>query len=308
MPRSNAPRTRHTVVPAVPARPFAPPEGFVETKSNTSNSTDISEAFSNLKGKQIWHLTAPAGVPLASLETLALDAVATERPVLSHKGVQYRLREDKLGAEKTKALLLPDQEGRIYRRERLPVVQTFHLEQVVDIPNHATLSKDETQTTIKKLSKPLPSKPEHLRMRYRPFGSVNGPLEPVGPNFGDSEHEVTFKEPIGLPNDREPKKRKHPDTENDKILPDSKIEKVAKGDSPRKKAKKAHAQPSVNGGSEREDRVTTADQEDDERGREKTHHRKASEQKSTKKRKEETSQERRARREERKRKKKGKDS
>jgi hypothetical protein len=293
------------VIPAVPARPFVPPEGFVATKSHISKSTDISKAFSDLKGKQIWHLTAPVGVPLSSLETLALDAVATEQPILSHKGVQYRLREDQLGAEKTKALLVPDQQGRVFRRERLPVVQTFHLEQVVDIPNYATLSKDETQTAIKKLSKPLPSKPKHLRMRYRPFGSADGPVEPLGPNSEDSEPEVTFKEPIGLPKDREPKKRKHPDTEIDTSQPDSKIEKGAKGDSPRKKAKKAHAQPPVNGGSKREEPVAASDHEDEERGREKTHHPKASEHKSSKKRKDPTSQERRARREERKRKEAG---
>lgn len=293
-PCANNGLSRQRTIPAVPARPFAPPDGFSKTPGFSSKSTDVSKAFSNLKGKQIWHITAPAGVSLASLETLALDAVATGQPVLSHNGVKYRVREDQLGAEKTKTLLLPDQNGRVYRRERLPVVQTFHLEQVVDLPNNVTLSQKETQNSIKKLARPLPSKPKNLRMRYTPFGSTGVP-EPAE----ESEpEEPTFKEPPSL---HEPKKRKHPDIEKGKAQPNASGESTAKTESPRKKAKKSHSHPSANGAAKPED-------QEDERGRAKTDQSQSTPHKSSKKRRDETSQERRARREEKKGKKREKES
>ena len=258
-------------------------------KKYPSKTSDISKSFSSLNGKQIWHLTAPVGVPISSIQELALDAVATGQSVFSHKGADYRLREDQLGAEKTKMLLIPDKQGKTYTRTHLPVVQTFHVEQIVSVPNNATLSTAETEKAIQKLKKPLPSKPKHLRMRYHPFGSADGEPETLGYSSEDSEMEdVSFREPSAA-TDREAKKRKRKsDIDGSKTRRESDAA-GAKGELPRKKVKKAHA-----------DAFKAGEAEDDDEGRGRTE--KATGSKSSKKGNE-TSQERKARKEERKRKK-----
>lgn len=290
---ANAVRNSQRSRPSIPAKPYTPPEGFQSMKKHPSKSSGIADSFSNLNGKQIWHITAPAGVSIASMQELALDAVATGQSVLTHKGAEYRLHEDQLGADKTKMLLVPDKQGKTYRRNPLPVVQTFHIEQLVSVPNNATLSTAETETAIQKLKKPLPSKPKHLRMRYRPFGSADGEPETLGSSSEDSEMEdVTLQEPKGASIDREDKKRKRKsDIDGSKTRPES--DKVReKAELPRKKVKKAHAD------SKEASKADDEDDESDTRGRaEKTTS------KSSKKRKDDTSQERRVRKEEKKRKK-----
>ncbi|KAI5292192.1 hypothetical protein KEM52_006548, partial [Ascosphaera acerosa] len=119
-------------------------------------------------GKQIWHITAPASVPLASITQLALDAVATAQPVLSHKGVQYRLREEQLGSNATKHLLVHDGAKGTYRKHPLRVVQTFHLEQILDGAVAAEVAP--TQGLIGKYSKPVRQQPQGLRARNTPLG------------------------------------------------------------------------------------------------------------------------------------------
>lgn len=300
-------RNRQSTTPSIPAKPFAPPDGYRPVQKHSAESTDFSKSFSDLTGKQIWHITAPVGVPVKSIQELSLDAVATGQPVLSHKGLEYCLREDQLGAEKTKVLLLPDKHGKTYHRNKLPVAQTFHVEQVVDAPNNATLSSADTESTIQRLSKPLPPKPKHLRMRYKPFGSADDAAGARGSSPEDSEkEEVNFREPEGSRIDRDAKKRKHTDNNEDsKSKAGASVEPGAKGDSPRKKAKKGHAK--FNDDTAKTDKepsqpsVPTPDHESEVRGREKTQSH-STEHKKSKKRTDETSQERRARKEEKKRK------
>ncbi|KAL1959803.1 hypothetical protein VTO42DRAFT_948 [Malbranchea cinnamomea] len=292
--------------PSIPAKPYTPPEGFQSRQKYPSKSSGISKSFSNLSGKQIWHITAPAGVPLTSIQELALDVVATGQSVLTHKGVDYRLREDQLGSEKTKILLVPDQDGKIYRRNPLPVVQTFHIEQIASVPNNATLTAAGAESAIQKLTKPLPSKPKHLRMRYKPIGSIDGGPETVGSSSEESEMEdVTFQVPKGSHLDRDVKKRKRTtdiDVSKSRLEPD---ETGSKGELPRKKVKKAHADSQTDVSKADRDRVRApaSDKEPDSCGSVE----KEAEYKSSKKRKDETSQERRARKEDKKRKKREKE-
>lgn len=263
-------------------------------KKASSQSNAIPQVFSNLDGKQVWHITAPLGVPVSSIGQFALEAIASGEPVLTHKGVKYRLHEDSLGAaEKTKSLLLPDKHGNVFRRNRQGVSQTFHIEQVVDLPNgDLSVTPD-----IKSLRKKTPKQPKNLRMRYKPFGSSNEQAETFGSASEESEAETrSFKVPAGAELDQSSKKRKH--VRVDSSIPedsDVDMEPAPPDDLTRKKSKKTSSEiPDPSSHS-----TKSAKKDAKKRGRED----KQQSPELRKKHREETSTERRARREERKRKK-----
>ncbi|WEW60506.1 hypothetical protein PRK78_005993 [Emydomyces testavorans] len=287
----------HSAQPVVPARPFRPPEGFQLMQNPPLPPLNLIDAFADLAGKQIWHITAPTAVPLASIKQLALDAVATGESVLRHKGVDYRLREDQIGVERTKSLLLPTDNGTGYLRRPEEVAQTFHVEQIVNPPTQGSKSHIEA---MKKKTKALPSQPKNLRMRYMPFGSSTA--QPEGDTSPDgSEMEVTFKAPRVVDIDGGEKKRKKEKrnyTNVDSSLRTQNgvnIESESRGDTSRKKSKKAHTHNDMH----HEGELQSPDERTEKRNRPE----KSEGQKSSKKRREETSQERRARRVEKKRKK-----
>lgn len=211
-------------------------------QKSTPLPSELTNAFSDLNGKQIWHITAPAAVPFSSIKELALDAVATGETILTHKGVDYHIREDQIGSDRTKNLLLPEKQGNIYRRHRMDVAQTFHLERIVSSPSQGLESQIEA---MKKKTRPLPSQPKNLRMRYMPFGT--SPVQTQGGmGMDDSETEITFKDPRGIKVDgetkKQKKKRKHPDTDSALNAKDGvETDTQSQGALPRKKSKKAHA-------------------------------------------------------------------
>ncbi|KAI1940093.1 hypothetical protein LOZ66_002528 [Ophidiomyces ophidiicola] len=280
-----------SIIP-IPAKPFYPPDGFKPAQNSSIPPSKLTDAFLDLSGKQLWHITAPSAAPVSAIKQLALDAVATGEPILTHKDISYRLREDQIGADKTKSFFLPDKNGKGYRRQRMDVVQTFHIEQVVDTAGQGSKSDIEA---MKKKTKPLPSQPKDLRMRYTPFGSsvVEGNHETIT----DDSH--TFKVPIGASHTDEEvktkKKRKHVDIDNTKEPRNGvDVPVQAEGKSPRKKSKKDHSQDDHG-----RQRLEEPKDSSDIRGRPE----KSADQSSSKKHRDGTSQERRARREERKRKK-----
>ncbi|OJD16681.1 hypothetical protein AJ78_03191 [Emergomyces pasteurianus Ep9510] len=293
----NTPEMDSTAPKVIPAQEFKAPEGFKLVAATAPRSPDVSKVFSNLRGKQIWHITAPAFVPMSSIRELALDAVATGDSVLTHNGVDYKLREDQIGAEKNKALLLPNEQGNTYHRHRLNVAQTFHLERIVDLANGATHS--EQSAPISKLTRPKREQPKKLKMRYKPFGSTNDQPETFGSNSSESEAEgVSFRMPQSLAQDREGKKRRKSSIEigSDKEQGER-----------RKKYKRLHSNPAdgnadiqlKNGEVHAVRKSTTTKDRGATRGR--TNEQQG--EKSSKKRRDETSQELRARKEDRKRKK-----
>ncbi|GBF63432.1 hypothetical protein TMEN_6057 [Trichophyton mentagrophytes] len=222
----------NTVIP-VPTKAYKPPPGFQFMQKSSTQPSDISQLLSDLDGKQIWHITAPIGIPVSSIESLAMDAIASGEPVLTHKGTAYRLQENQLGgSEKQKSLLVPDKNGNVYRRHKLPVSRTYHLEQVVKIPQgdsfHANGSVD-----ISALTKKPPKQPQHLQMRYKPFGSADQLPETIG--WSDEE-------PADMGRKEKHKKRKQdavlvPDEEDE--VSNTKKSLPIREDGEKKKQKKA---------------------------------------------------------------------
>lgn len=78
------------------------------------------------------------------------------------------MREEQLGTDSTKHLLLPDKFGTTYKKSSLRVVQTFHLEKVLNIaPSESTPS----QGQINKYKKPVRQQPKNImKLRNTPIG------------------------------------------------------------------------------------------------------------------------------------------
>lgn len=180
------------MVSSVTAKPFDAPAGY--TSLDMSSRSALSNA--DLQGKQVWHITAPANLPISSLTEVALDSIKSGKPIMSHKGVDYVMSEDK-GAQSGNAtlVLFPEKDG--YKPISQPVSKTLHLRQHVVIPD---LSEKQTSGTsgsnaAADVARPaitaVRPQPKGMKMRYRPPGFGSGDPGCIG---SDSESE---KEPVG---------------------------------------------------------------------------------------------------------------
>lgn len=164
----------------------------------------------------------------------------------------------------------------MYSRQRHSIDQTFHLEQIVDLPKGTAFTGDASSTGIKELNRPNREQPEKLRSNL-PLGSTNGHSQQES-----NEEGTTFRVPQEIPTEGE-RKRKHISADTRQgAQSGSEDERSEK----RKKAKTAHSQNTEQDGSSPR--------------KEKGKHKEKGEHKSGKKHRDETSEEKRERKEKKK--------
>lgn len=73
---------------------------------------------SNLQGKEIWYITAPASVPLSSIEELSLLNIKERKEILSHNGDEYSFVQDTSEAKEYTKVMVPNTAGDGYRTGR----------------------------------------------------------------------------------------------------------------------------------------------------------------------------------------------
>jgi hypothetical protein len=100
------------------ANPYTPPSGF-EAKSIDAD-TKSSKLFieSNIKGKQIWYITAPASVPLSAIEKISLRDIEKGKKVLSHNGNDYSFMQDPAQVKTYSKVLTPNSSDDGYRTSK----------------------------------------------------------------------------------------------------------------------------------------------------------------------------------------------
>jgi hypothetical protein len=162
------------------AKPFRPPAGYVQVNEDAFASNNILSDTS-LDGRQIWHISAPHDVPLTSIREIAGDALRNGKPVLSHNGVNYKLKDEDAGTRDT-AVHVPGKDG--YKLLERQIERTMHLQQQLVLPNltrkqvdqatGSTAAGDVARAPVKSVR----PQPEGLRMRYRPPGVAG--VEEVG--------------------------------------------------------------------------------------------------------------------------------
>jgi DNA-directed RNA polymerase I subunit RPA34.5 len=128
----------------------------------------------SLAGKQIWHITAPASVPLSSIKEVNIDAVKSGDLIMVHNDRHYGFTNS---PEDSQDLLLPENNGSSYKRSKTSTSRIYHLR---EIPNYSQPTKSgnlqlpEAEKFFAKAipdAKPHPKQPNMLRTRYKPFGT-----------------------------------------------------------------------------------------------------------------------------------------
>ncbi|KAL4990998.1 DNA-directed RNA polymerase I subunit RPA34.5-domain-containing protein [Aspergillus falconensis] len=197
-------------------RQYKPPFGFRSAKNQPSSST-TTFALSNLAGKQVFHITAPAFLPLSKVKEVSLAGALKGKPILKHGGVSYGIPVDSLthaqAGASGQSLFLYDAKTQTYH-STVKDIPTYRIQEMIELPGGAEL-EEATVRSAKAMEKPPRKQPKHLKMRFRPVGSGDAPPETLGSSSEESEgEEHTMKIPLGLEKEKE-RKRKHQQTEGD---------------------------------------------------------------------------------------------
>lgn len=158
----------------VAARQYVPPKDFIPTKTSRAESSPSTAVLDNLKGKQIWHITAPANVSLKDLKQLTMEQAKKGQAVLKHKNASYgftNVEEEDSGVHE---VIVPRQDG--YKAVSARISHSFHLREIVDLPHLSSQQADpnmgsEAAASITRSTIRAPrAQVKGLRMRFFPSG------------------------------------------------------------------------------------------------------------------------------------------
>jgi hypothetical protein len=198
-------------------------------KKQSPPSSEASSTLSSANGKQIFHITAPAFLPLSKVKEVSLAKVMQGEPVLTHEGVNYGIPPGNIsqGDSSEKRVLLYDPKSQAYHSSPMRNIQSFHVQEMIRLPQ-TTKGGSQPMSASQETAKPLKKQPKHLKMRFRPVGSGDGPAETIGTSSEESEGEKPKYKAS-----KDERKRKHHHTEGDGNQA---------GGVPRKKSKKHSSQ------------------------------------------------------------------
>jgi DNA-directed RNA polymerase I subunit RPA34.5 len=96
---------------------YNPPDGFAILTKNNNGNQKVAEVFSrtNLAGKQLWYITAPASVPISAVKQVSLQDVQLGKPALSLGGRDYGFVQDQAGDRSFTNVLIPEENSTAYR-------------------------------------------------------------------------------------------------------------------------------------------------------------------------------------------------
>lgn len=185
-----------------PKPSYKPPSGFKAAKKQLPPSSTTSSLLSDLRGKQLFHITAPSFLPLSKVKEVSLAKILQGEPILEHEGVQYGIPSENIGHGDLggKSLLLYDSKTQTYYSAPATTMPTYHVQQLIDLPKSLG-TEDAVLAAAQDQIKPPRKQPKHLKMRFRPVGSEEGPPETIGSSSEESEGE-------GKPNSKFPRESK----------------------------------------------------------------------------------------------------
>lgn len=92
-------------------KPYQPPKGYNLVSERDRTGSKAAKIFDNLQGKQVWHITAPAGVSLKELQTIAMDKAMKGDSILSQKGTDYGFSTTEKSEDGPREVLVPGKNG-----------------------------------------------------------------------------------------------------------------------------------------------------------------------------------------------------
>ncbi|PKY06596.1 hypothetical protein P168DRAFT_280007 [Aspergillus campestris IBT 28561] len=213
----------------LPPQPYKPPTGFKAVKKQSPPSSTTTSLLSDLRGKQVFHVTAPSFLPIHKVKEISLAKALQGEPILTHDGVQYGIPADSTGQDDTagKSLALYDPKTQTYRPSPATNIKSFHVQELIHIPARSQdADHDVVLEAAREQVKPPRKQPSNLKMRFRPVGSGDAPAETLGSSDDESDAE---QQPARTARE-EKKKRKLHQAEEEESLPAAGL--------PRKKSKK----------------------------------------------------------------------
>lgn len=200
--RANEPDRANEASLTTPERPSRPPNGYREMQPVVSDlDADVLEVLSgDLTNKQFWHITAPATVPMSSVERLSLEAISNGHPILTHGKKQYGFSKS---FQNSIHLLVSDKTGRCFHRLNGSIARSYHLREIPFHPQSSPSDKAQSPEAMSFFAKrvpeakPSPKQPQILTMRYKPFGAddTSTPSTKLSGNLA-SERSNIKKSPI----------------------------------------------------------------------------------------------------------------
>ncbi|KAK1050753.1 hypothetical protein LTR12_007974 [Friedmanniomyces endolithicus] len=178
--------TQENASGSLTATPWEAPSGYTAIDLSAAPRSKLF-ASTSLEGKQIWHISAPSGVPLASISEVAIDATSSGKPVLKYKGFDYVLTESESDSARVYASA-PGTES--FTPVENPVVRTLQLQQQIILPElsdrqASQITGSAAAASIAQASvSTIRQQPKGLRMRFRPPGYGEGE-----PGMMDSDSE-----------------------------------------------------------------------------------------------------------------------
>ena len=97
---------------------YSPPSGFKAASIDEAPRVSQLLTGSNLEGKEIWYITAPALVPLSSIEGLSLQAIKEREQIASHDGDGYAFVPDANEANRFTKVMVPNSSNDGYHTSR----------------------------------------------------------------------------------------------------------------------------------------------------------------------------------------------
>ena len=214
-PRKSSPI--QNVAPEPPLPPYEPPPGFQSASIEIHPSSKLGDilAPSNLVGKEIWCITVPASVSIASMKEVPLQDISDGANVLSHKGADYCFVPENDGFYGKHALLLPSTTSNEYNPCKTSISKTLHVQQRVKLPNRAQLSAKPTDSTLRPTThvKIPRQQPTGLKMRFHPFGASSDSESDIAKK--NASKAAKFRKPESAKSAPKSKKRKRSEFAND---------------------------------------------------------------------------------------------
>jgi len=96
---------------------YNPPDGFAILYESDDGKQKVAEVFgrSNLAGKQLWYITAPASVPISAVKQVSLQDVQLGKPALSLGDRHYGFVQHQAGDSDFTKVLIPEGNSPAYR-------------------------------------------------------------------------------------------------------------------------------------------------------------------------------------------------
>lgn len=137
-----------------PATAFKP--GLLLKEVTTyPESSAVSKDFGpqSLKGKQIWYISAPAGVPLEDLENISLENAGRCNAIVTHNSSEYGFIADTENSKKDLYVSLPSRDGYTFSKNSRPYLQrsTNHDQFLQRYRRFTTCNKSRIKTELSQL-------------------------------------------------------------------------------------------------------------------------------------------------------------